>query len=217
MNRIEALRILGLDEDATPEDIKVAYKETAQILHPDRFQGNKKLQDRATEQFKNLQEAYNYLTKGQGSKGSGTRGGGTASRTSGSSSSSGTAYYSTDRTEARLAGIAAARAQLVAQRDTLLDERRNAIAMAVIGGIVALVSSRRTVGILAAVFGIASAAAVWGVVQAVSTNRTITTLEEHIEELNEEEARLKKKKSGKKGKRRAQDEKIEDKDEVEGE
>ena len=65
MNRTEALRILGLDNDATADDIKAAYKETAQILHPDRFAGNKKLQDRATEQFKNLQEAYEYLTKGR--------------------------------------------------------------------------------------------------------------------------------------------------------
>ena len=65
MNRTEALRILGLDDDATPEDVKTAYKETVQILHPDRFASNKKLQDRATEQFKNLQEAYDYLTSGK--------------------------------------------------------------------------------------------------------------------------------------------------------
>ncbi|MFR4803243.1 MAG: J domain-containing protein [Eggerthellaceae bacterium] len=68
MNRTEALRILGLDDDATPEDVKTAYKETVQILHPDRFASNKKLQDRATEQFKNLQEAYDYLTSGKGSR-----------------------------------------------------------------------------------------------------------------------------------------------------
>ena len=187
MNRLEALRILGLDEDATADDIKTAYKETAQILHPDRFQGNKKLQDRATEQFKTLQEAYNYLTKGQGARERSSSAGSAAGRTAGSGASS----YSADKTEARLAGIAAARAQLVAQRDTLLDERRNAVVMAVVGGLIALVASRRTVGIIAAVFGVASAAAVWGVVQAVSTHRTITTLEEHIEELNEEEKRLK--------------------------
>ena len=69
MNRKEALRILGLDDDATGDDIKAAYKETAQILHPDRFAGNKKLQDRATEQFKNLQEAYEFLTSGKGARG----------------------------------------------------------------------------------------------------------------------------------------------------
>ena len=61
MNRIEALNILGLDDDATDWNIKVAYKECVQILHPDRFAGNAKLQDRATEQFKRLQDAYDYL------------------------------------------------------------------------------------------------------------------------------------------------------------
>ena len=58
MNRNEALRLLGLSADAASEEVKAAYRETAQILHPDRFASNKKLQERATEQFKNLQEAY---------------------------------------------------------------------------------------------------------------------------------------------------------------
>ena len=52
MNRIEALNILGLDDDATDRDIKVAYKECVQILHPDRFAGNAQLQDRANVPFK---------------------------------------------------------------------------------------------------------------------------------------------------------------------
>ena len=66
MNRNEALRLLGLSADATSEEVKAAYRETAQILHPDRFASNKKLQERATEQFKNLQEAYEVLTSGKG-------------------------------------------------------------------------------------------------------------------------------------------------------
>ena len=157
MNRTEALRILGLDDDATPEDVKTAYKETVQILHPDRFASNKKLQDRATEQFKNLQEAYDYLTSGKGS---------------------------------RMAGVAAARTQLVKQRDVALDERRNGIAMTAIGGIVALIAGRRPFGLFGIVAAIASAAAVWGIVQVVSSQRTIATLNEHIAELNKEERRL---------------------------
>ena len=183
MNRTEALRILGLDNDATADDIKAAYKETAQILHPDRFAGNKKLQDRATEQFKNLQEAYEYLTKGRGS------------RTSSRSGSRSDASHARPRTvasdlEARLAGIAAARTQLVKQRDAVYDERRNGIAMAAIGGLVALFAGappcrhprhrgrhRHHGG------GV-------GIVQVVSSQRTIATLDEHIAALNKEERRL---------------------------
>ncbi len=173
MNRLEALRTLGLDEDATPEDIKVAYRETAQILHPDRFATNKKLQERATEQFKNLQEAYDFLVSGKGS------------RTNGSSRS-----QDSSSEDARIAGIAAARTQLVKQRDVVLDERRNGIGMAVIGAIVALLAGRRPFGLFGVVAAIASAAAVWGIVQVVSSQRSIATLTEHINELNKEERRI---------------------------
>lgn len=186
MNRLEALRILGLDEDATPEDIKIAYKETAQILHPDRFASNKKLQERATEQFKNLQEAYDYLTKGKGSRSSHTssRDGGAGAQARGRS------YTAAHQVEARMAGIAAARTQLVKQRDVVYDERRNGIALAVIGGVVALITGRKPMGFLGLVAAIAVTAAVWGIVQIVSAQRTLTTLNEHIEELNTEERRL---------------------------
>ena len=180
MNRTEALRILGLDEDATPEDVKSAYKESAQILHPDRFATNKKLQDRATEQFKNLQEAYEFLTSGRGARG----------RSSRSASSVGRPPTAASTLEARMAGIAAARVQLVSQRDVAYDERRNGIAMTLIGGAVALLAGRRPFGILGIVAAIASAAAVWGIVQIVSSQRTIHPLDGHIEEWNAEERRL---------------------------
>ena len=83
MNRTEALHILGLEDDATADDIKIAYRETVQILHPDKFAGNEKLQSRATEQFKRLQEAYDLLSSGA----SGGRGARSGSSSSGSSSS----------------------------------------------------------------------------------------------------------------------------------
>ena len=181
MNRTEALRILGLDDDATPEDVKTAYKETVQILHPDRF-ASKKLQDRATEQFKNLQEAYDYLTSGKGSR--------TSARDPRAAAERARSYTSSNQVEARMAGVAAARTQLVKQRDVALDERRNGIAMTAIGGIVALIAGRRPFGLFGIVAAIASAAAVWGIVQVVSSQRTIATLNEHIAELNKEERRL---------------------------
>ena len=119
MNRIEALNILGLDDDATDRDIKVAYKECVQILHPDRFAGNAKLQDRATEQFKRLQDAYDYLSSGRG------RSLRRARLTQG--------RLLPHFAEAKLAGLAAARTQLIAQRDALYDERRNALVVVAAG------------------------------------------------------------------------------------
>lgn len=183
MNRREALRILGLDDDATAADIKTAYKETAQILHPDRFEGNKKLQERATEQFKNLQEAYRLLSSEKN----------TASRSARSASnSSSRSRTETDETAARIAGIAAARVQLVAQRDLALDERRNGIIMIGAGGIVALLCGRRAYGILGVVAALAVAIAVWGIAQVVSSQRTISTIDEHLSELAAERSRLEK-------------------------
>ena len=93
-------------------------------------------------------------------------------------------------TEARMAGIADTRTQMVKQRDVVFDERRNGIAMTVIGGLIALLTGRRPFGLFGIVAAITSAAAVWGIVQIVSSQRTISTLNEHIAELNAEERRL---------------------------
>lgn len=183
MNRTEALRILGLDGDASPDDIKAAYRETAQILHPDRFAGNKKLQDRATEQFKNLQDAYDTLMgKGRRAR---------ASAADGSAASRCASGLSEEREiEARLAGIAAARVQLAAQRDALSDERRNGVSFLVIGGIAALLCGRSAKGLLLAVAALATAAAVWGAVQAVSAQRGIGMLDARLSELADEKGKL---------------------------
>lgn len=180
MNRTEALRILGLSADATQDDIKAAYRETAQILHPDRFAGNRKLQERATEQFKNLQEAYEVLTKKR-----------PAAANEGSTGPRRTSGLSEERElEAKLAGIAAARVQLAAQRDALSDERRTGIGFALVGALVALVCARRPAGLLLALAGIASAAALWGIVQVISAQRSIASLDGRLGELTEEKKKL---------------------------
>lgn len=200
MNRTEALHILGLEDDATADDIKIAYRETVQILHPDKFAGNEKLQNRATEQFKRLQEAYDLLTSGSGGGRSARAGRSSRSgASSGPATSSGAArawtevedgveveYLTEAEIEARLAGIAAARAQLVAQRDTVSDERRNGLAMAAIGAVATLLTIRRPFGILGMIAAVAGTATVWGIIQFLGAQRNLNTLNEHLAKLTEE-------------------------------
>ncbi|MDO5043476.1 MAG: J domain-containing protein [Slackia sp.] len=170
MNRIEALNILGLDDDATPQDIKTAYKECVQILHPDRFAGNKKLQERATEQFKRLQDAYDFLRSGRASK---------------SAAGSARASRSVSYVEAQLAGLAAARTQLVTQRDAVYDERRNAAIMIAIGAVGAVLG-RRIIWIA----GIAGALIVWGIVSLIAACQNISTINEHLKEIEMQKRQL---------------------------
>lgn len=200
MNRTEALHILGLEDDATADDIKIAYRETVQILHPDKFAGNEKLQNRATEQFKRLQEAYDLLTSGSGGGRSARAGRSSRSgATPGPATSSGAArawtevedgveveYLTEAEIKARLAGIAAARAQLVAQRDTVSDERRNGLAMAAIGAVATLLTIRRPFGILGMIAAVAGTATVWGIIQFLGAQRNLNTLNEHLAKLTEE-------------------------------
>ena len=200
MNRTEALHILGLEDDATADDIKIAYRETVQILHPDKFAGNEKLQNRATEQFKRLQEAYDLLTSGSGGGRSARAGRSSRSgASSGPATSSGAArawtevedgveveYLTEAEITARLAGIAAARAQLVAQRDTVSDERRNGLAMAAIGAVATLLTIRRPFGILGMIAAVAGTATVWGIIQFLGAQRNLNTLNEHLAKLTEE-------------------------------
>lgn len=186
MNRIEALRILGLDEEATAEDIKIAYRESAQILHPDRFASNKKLQERATEQFKVLQEAYEYLSKGKGGKkGASSRPDGARSSSAGGAGGHSSGYTTASQLEARLAGIAAARTQLIAQRDAVLDERRNGLLIGGVGVIAAFLLRK-----IPQVLAVAATAVVWGIVKTVSAQATLNSLQEHIKNLGIEQRRI---------------------------
>ena len=204
MNRTEALHILGLEDDASADDIKIAYREPVQILHPDKFAGNEKLQNRATEQFKRLQEAYDLLCSSAGRTSRGRTAGGTGSSASsrasgGTSAASGAArswtetegdveveYLTVAEIKARLAGIAAARAQLVSQRDLVTDERRNGLIMAGVGAVATLFTIRRPFGILGMIAAVAGTATVWGIIQVIGAQRNLNTLNDHLAKLTEE-------------------------------
>lgn len=56
--------ILGVKENATQEEIKLAYRELAKKYHPDQY-GNNPLRDLAEEKMRELNEAYDFLMKNQ--------------------------------------------------------------------------------------------------------------------------------------------------------
>jgi len=203
----EALRLLGLEEGATEADIKLAYKEMAQILHPDKFAGNKKLSERANEQFKMVNEAREVLLSRKASARVGKRQGGVGSsvgRASGSGSGAGTSgaggyraggygaydnesYEQAVSLKARLAGIAAAKTQLTAQLDLEHDRRRIAIYL-LIGGVIGMIVGTRVR--IVEPFG--GTALIWGAVQYFSSQSHIKKMKEHIAELEKDRKKCEK-------------------------
>lgn len=62
-------KVLGVDKNATPEEIKKAYRKLAKKYHPDNY-ANNPLSDLAEEKFKEINEAYEALCgSGSGSGG----------------------------------------------------------------------------------------------------------------------------------------------------
>jgi molecular chaperone DnaJ len=57
MNEKDLYRILGVSENATPEEVKKAYRLLAKKYHPDRNKGDRQ----AEERFKEINEAYDIL------------------------------------------------------------------------------------------------------------------------------------------------------------
>jgi len=58
MSKRDYYEVLGVNRDASPEDIKKAYRKLAMKHHPDRNPDNKA----AEEKFKELSEAYEMLS-----------------------------------------------------------------------------------------------------------------------------------------------------------
>lgn len=57
----EYLKIFELPEEATLEEIKIAYRKLIKIWHPDQYENEKDLQKSADKKAKEINEAYSYL------------------------------------------------------------------------------------------------------------------------------------------------------------
>ncbi len=53
--------ILGLKPGASQEELTQAYRDLANVWHPDRFAGNPRLQKKAEERIKEINAAYEYI------------------------------------------------------------------------------------------------------------------------------------------------------------
>lgn len=82
--------VLGIKETATPDEIKKAYRELVKQYHPDRYENNP-LKDLAEEKLREINEAYDTLTKkgNTGSNGYGSSSSSTSSYNTGYSNNAG--------------------------------------------------------------------------------------------------------------------------------
>ena len=60
--------LLGLSPGASPEELKVAYRDLAKVWHPDRFLHDPRLQEKAQEKLKEINEAYDQLRSGKANR-----------------------------------------------------------------------------------------------------------------------------------------------------
>lgn len=56
-------RTLDLEPGASPEEVRQAWRDLAQVWHPDRFAGNERLREKAEQTLKQINEAYEGLRK----------------------------------------------------------------------------------------------------------------------------------------------------------
>lgn len=59
----QAYRVLGLQPGATLDEVKTAFRDLAQVWHPDRFPENDRLREKAMQNQKLINEAYAVLQK----------------------------------------------------------------------------------------------------------------------------------------------------------
>lgn len=182
MTHDEALQVLGLKPGATRDEVQVAYRELAQMLHPDKFADNKRLRERAEAQMRSINEARDVLLKGFGQRAR-SAGGPTSSGARTSAGASRTPASIAFEAEARAHAAETARLAVVAQARTLRERRGGMLALAVVSALVMLVTMRMrgTFGTL--IFSVASMLTVWGIVDVVMIASQTRVLDRRAKDL----------------------------------
>jgi hypothetical protein len=65
MSRERCLEVLGLQPGAPAQELKAAYRDMAKVWHPDRFTHDPRLQQKAQEKLKEINDAYRQMLAGK--------------------------------------------------------------------------------------------------------------------------------------------------------
>lgn len=183
MTRDEALQVLGLKQGASPSEVRLAYRELAQMLHPDKLGDNKKLRTRAEQQMRSINEARDVLLKGA-SAASGRAGGATSSRARASSNvSAATPAQIAFEAEARAHAAETARLTVVAQARTLRERRGGMAGMIAAAALVLVVTWRMSGLVGSVVSSVALMVTVWGIFDVVTLSNQMKVLAQRAREL----------------------------------
>lgn len=104
-------KVLGVSENASPEEIRKAYLTLVKKYHPDRY-AEGPLKDQANEKLKQINQAYEMITKKSSSSGSGNYSSGSWQQSRSSYSGAGAADFARVRTYLSQNNITAAKALL---------------------------------------------------------------------------------------------------------
>ena len=182
MTRDEALQVLGLKQGASPREVRLAYRELAQMLHPDKFSENTKLRARAEQQLRSINEARDVLLKGVSATSSHADGAASRrTRTSGASAS--TPAEIAFEAEARAHAAETARLTVVAQARTLRERRGGMVGMIAVAALVLIVTWRMSGLVGSVVSSVALMVTVWGIFDVVTLSNQMKVLAARAREL----------------------------------
>lgn len=175
MTRDEAAAVLGVEAGSSVAEVRAAYRELAQMLHPDKYGDNKRLRARAEQQMRAVNEARDVLLGKAAAAGAARA----RARAAAPTEPEDIAFEATAR--ARAAEVA--RLAVAAQLRTLVERRHGVVTLLGISLLAALVCSRLrgTVGALG--FSASSMLLVWSAVDTVSLSNQIGVLRRRSLEL----------------------------------